>query len=125
MGPHDRPPRAYRGRDYCWWLGVLGKWDAITREAGKEHVTIAVSGAHGGHTTDFRRLAAKGMILVGRTVAYENGAIGFAPDLLENLANGDANLRSVLEEADAYVTRNGLALPEEPEARATVFDSDV
>ena len=23
VGPHDRPPRAYRGRDYCWWLGVL------------------------------------------------------------------------------------------------------
>src|SRR5262249_3900277 len=46
VGPHDRPPRAYRGRDYCWWLGVLGKWDAAAREAGKEHVTIAVSGTH-------------------------------------------------------------------------------
>ena len=28
VGPHDRPPRSYRGRDFCWWLGVLGKWDA-------------------------------------------------------------------------------------------------
>ncbi len=64
VGPHDRPPRAYRGRDYCWWLGVLGKWDAVVREAGKEHVTIAVSGAKGGHTIDFRELALKGMILV-------------------------------------------------------------
>ena len=124
VGPHDRPPRAYRGRDYCWWLGVLGKWDAAAREAGKEHVTIAVSGAHGGHTIDFRRLAAKGMILVGRTEAYENGVISFAPDLVENLAKGDANLLSVLDEADAYVARNGLDLPEEPDARATVQDSD-
>ena len=57
VGPHERPPRAYRGRDYCWWLGVLGKWDAAAQEAGKEHVTIAVSGAHGGHTIDFRLLA--------------------------------------------------------------------
>lgn len=24
VGAHDRPPRAYRGRDFCWWLGVLG-----------------------------------------------------------------------------------------------------
>jgi putative flavoprotein involved in K+ transport len=124
VGPHDRPPRAYRGRDYCWWLGVLGKWDAAAREAGKEHVTIAVSGTHGGHTIDFRRLAARGMILVGRTQAYENGVVSFAPDLVENLAKGDANLLSVLDEADAYVVRNGLNLPEEPDARGRVQDAD-
>ena len=69
VGPHERPPRAYRGRDYCWWLGVLGKWDAAAQEAGKEHVTIAVSGAHGGHTIDFRLLATKGITLLGRTEA--------------------------------------------------------
>lgn len=39
VGPHDRPPRAYRGRDVCWWLGVLGKWDAETPGPGTEHVT--------------------------------------------------------------------------------------
>lgn len=21
VGAHDRPPRSYRGRDFCWWLG--------------------------------------------------------------------------------------------------------
>ena len=47
-GPHDRPPRAYRGRDFCWWLGVLGKWDAHAPAPGTEHVTIAVSGAGAG-----------------------------------------------------------------------------
>jgi putative flavoprotein involved in K+ transport len=124
VGPHDRPPRAYRGRDYCWWLGVLGKWDAAAPEAGKEHVTIAVSGAHGGHTIDFRLLATKGMILVGRTEAYSNGAMRFASDLVENLRKGDENLLSVLDEADAYAARNGLDLPEEPEARRTVPDAD-
>lgn len=124
VGPHDRPPRAYRGRDFCWWLGVLGKWDAAAREPGTEHVTIAVSGARGGHTIDFRRLAARGMFLVGRTESCENGVIGFAPDLVENLRRGDANHRALLDEADAYVARNGLDLPEEPEARAIVADSD-
>ena len=113
----ERPPRAYRGRDYCWWLGVLGKWDAAAQEAGKEHVTIAVSGAHGGHTIDFRLLATKGITLVGRTEACSSGVMRFAPDLVENLRKGDANLLSVLDEADAYVARNGLELPEEPEAR--------
>src|SRR5690606_24518943 len=67
VGPHDRPPRTYRGRDFVWWLGVLGKWDAATPPAGAEHVTIAVSGAYGGQTVDFRRFAERGMTLVGRT----------------------------------------------------------
>jgi putative flavoprotein involved in K+ transport len=124
IGPHDRPPRAYRGRDYCWWLGVLGKWDAVAREPGREHVTIAVSGVRGGHTIDFRRLAAKGMILVGRTEAYADGAKLIAPDLVHNLDQGDLYLRSLLDEADAYALRNGLDLPEEPEARAIGPDSD-
>jgi putative flavoprotein involved in K+ transport len=54
VGAHDRPPRSYRGRDFCWWLGVLGKWDLETPGPGTEHVTIAVSGARGGETIDFR-----------------------------------------------------------------------
>ncbi|MBA4221811.1 MAG: FAD-dependent oxidoreductase [Methylobacterium sp.] len=124
VGPHDRPPRGYRGRDFCWWLGVLGKWDAATREAGKEHVTIAVSGAHGGHTIDFRRLAAQGMILVGRTESYADGVVRFAPDLVENLRAGDENHDALLDEADAYIARNGLDLPEEPHARDRVPDAD-
>ena len=27
VGPHNRPPRRYRGRDFVYWLGVLGEWD--------------------------------------------------------------------------------------------------
>lgn len=117
VGPHDRPPRAYRGRDFCWWLGVLGKWDAQTREPGREHVTIAVSGARGGETIDFRRLAAQGITLLGRTQGYADGRLAFAADLATNVNNGDANYLSLLDEADAYAARNGLDLPEEPEAR--------
>ncbi|HEX6453077.1 MAG TPA: NAD(P)/FAD-dependent oxidoreductase [Trebonia sp.] len=117
VGPHDRPPRKYRGRDFVWWLGVLGKWDAATPSLGAEHVTIAVSGAHGGHTVDFRALAASGIKLVGQAVSFENGSMRFAPDLGDNIANGDANYLSLLDEADAYIERNGLDLPEEPDAR--------
>jgi putative flavoprotein involved in K+ transport len=117
VGPHDRPPRRYRGRDFVWWLGVLGKWDASAPPQGAEHVTIAVSGARGGHTVDFRDLAAEGITLVGRTVSYDDGTMRFAPDLAANIANGDANYLSLLDEADDYVVRNGLDLPEEPEAR--------
>lgn len=117
VGPHDRPPRGYRGRDFCWWLGVLGKWEAQARDPGAEHVTIAVSGARGGQSIDFRRLANQGMTLVGRTQTYGDGVMTFAPDLAGNIARGDANLQSVLDEADAWLVRNGVDLPEDPEAR--------
>lgn len=122
VGPHDRPPRAYRGRDFVWWLGVLGKWDAAAPAAGAEHVTIAVSGAYGGHTVDFRELAARGMVLVGRTEGFRDGVMSFAADLAANIVQGDANYLSVLDEADTYVSRNGLDLPEEPGARIIAPD---
>ena len=117
VGPHNRPPRAYRGRDFVWWLGVLGKWDATVCEPGKEHITIAVSGARGGHTVDFRTLAAQGMVLTGRAEAFQEGTMHFAPDLAHNIARGDADYLSVLDEADAYARRENLDFPEDPAAR--------
>ncbi len=122
VGPHDRPPRSYRGRDFVWWLGVLGKWDTAALAPGKEHVTIAVSGAHGGQTVDFRRFSARGMKLVGLTQSYAEGVMSFADDVSKNVKDGDANYLSVLEEADAYIERNGLDLPLEPEAK--ILDAD-
>ncbi|MEM5318501.1 NAD(P)/FAD-dependent oxidoreductase [Paraburkholderia sp. JHI869] len=117
VGPHDRPPRAYRNRDFCWWLGVLGEWDKEVAGPGREHVTIAVSGAYGGQTIDFRRLAHEGMTLVGVTKSFDNGIVTFEQDLVTNLKRGDDNLMSLLDAADAYVERNGIDLPKEPEAR--------
>jgi putative flavoprotein involved in K+ transport len=117
VGPHDRPPRRYRGQDFVWWLGRLGKWDMKAPTPGTEHVTIAVSGAYGGHTMDFRRLGALGVTLLGRAGAYADGRLGFAGDLAANIAQGDRNYLSVLDEADAYAAAHGLNLPDEPEAR--------
>jgi putative flavoprotein involved in K+ transport len=117
VGPHDRPPRRYRGQDFVWWLGKLGKWDLKAPTPGTEHITIAVSGAYGGHTMDFRRLAGLGVTLVGRAGDCRDGILHFADDLRRNLENGDRNYLSVLDEADAYARAQGLDLPEEPKAR--------
>jgi putative flavoprotein involved in K+ transport len=124
VGPHDRPPRAYRNRDYCWWLGVLGEWDAEAPKTGREHVTIAVSGTRGGHTVDFRKLAQQGITLVGMTNDFQDGAATFLPDLADNMAQGDENYLSLLDAADDYVARNSLDLPEEPEARNFLPDPE-
>lgn len=117
VGPHHRPPRAYRNRDFTWWLGVLGEWEAEAMKPGTEHVTIAVSGAHGGRTVDFRALAREGMTLVGRTKSFADGLATFESDLADNIAAGDANYLSLLDAADDHAARYGLDLPEEPEAR--------
>jgi putative flavoprotein involved in K+ transport len=116
VGPHNRPPRRYRGRDFVWWLGVLGEWDTQVPAAGTEHVTIAVSGAHGGHTVDFRQLASRGMTLLGSAGTYRQGVMEFLPNLSKHVAQGDANYLAMLTAADAYATEKGLDLPEEPAA---------
>jgi putative flavoprotein involved in K+ transport len=117
VGPHDRPPRRYRDRDFVWWLGVLGLWDMAAPAPGTEHVTISVSGAYGGRTMDFRRLGNEGVTLTGLTSGFADGVLSFADDLQANVAAGDANYREMLDLADAYVDRTGIDLPEEPEAR--------
>ena len=124
VGPHDRPPRRYRGRDNVWWLGVLGIWNLDTPAPGTEHVTIAVSGAHGGKTVDFRRLAERGITLLGMSSGWQDGALQIADDLKFNLDAGDANMLSLLKDADAYVARTGIDLPEEPEAWVIPEDPD-
>ncbi|AUA56334.1 Uncharacterized oxidoreductase CzcO [Achromobacter spanius] len=116
VGEHYRPPRSYRERDYCWWLGALGMWDEVKKKPKREHVAFAVSGYDNGKTIDFRRLAHAGIQLVGITQRFENGVMAFQEGLAENVAQGDADYFEVLREADAYIEQNGLDLPPEPEA---------
>lgn len=54
------------------------------------------------------------MTLTGLAGPFVDGVMHFADDLRTNIAAGDANYLSMLDEADAYVARNGLDLPEEP-----------
>ena len=116
VGSHDRPPRRYRNRDFCWWLGVLNLWDAEANPS-STHTTIAVSGADGGSTVDFRKLANQGLTLLGLTEAFQDGVLTFANNLSENIREGDKNYLSILDLADAYAEKNGLDLPLDLEAR--------
>ena len=118
IGRHVRPPRRYRGRDFVWWMDARGLWHLPADGQDTAHVPLAFSGAYGGVSVDYRRLADGGVVLVGRTDAFRDGAIYFAQDLAKNLAEGDASCLAFLDAADAFAAERGLDLPEEPEARA-------
>ncbi len=122
VGRHGRPPRRYRGIDFGWWYRVQGEWDAEVSDPPQKHVTIAISGAYGGQTVDFRRLAAQGITLLGRADAYAGGVMRFASDLAANLAAGDAAYLATLDAADAYAVQHSLDLPDDPDARKILPD---
>ncbi|CZF85840.1 MULTISPECIES: flavin-containing monooxygenase [Grimontia] len=123
VGAHDRPPRSYRGRDFVWWLGVLGKWDIQTVKPGTEHTTIAVTGSRGiKGTVDFRALAHQGVTLVGLTDSFEHDTVTFRDDLVTNIQRGDHDYLALLDAADDYIEKNGLDFPLEPEAREIPHD---
>ena len=116
VGPHDRPPRRYRGKDNVWWLGVLGKWEMKVPAPNTEHVTIAVSGVDGGKNIDFRNLANNGITLLGKAESFQDNVMMITPDLTDNIIAGDKNYLGLLNEADDYIAKNNLDFPEEPEA---------
>jgi putative flavoprotein involved in K+ transport len=62
-------------------------------------------------------MAGEGLTLVGTTNGFEAGVLSFSADLAANLASGDADYLSLLDQADAWVAAHAADLPEEPEAR--------
>lgn len=122
VGRHRRLPRRYRGRDVIWWLSTLGLDRTPADKRGPDAPLPLITGAEGGHTIDFRILAAQGITLLGHVQAAGNGTIAFAPDLTASLAQGDAAYMTFLDLVDAHVERHGLDMPEEPEARVLPTD---
>jgi putative flavoprotein involved in K+ transport len=122
VGRCGRSPRRYRGFDIFWWLRQLATRgpdfetalptvaqlpDPRLRFAGNPHV----SGHHGGHDTNLRRMALDGIQLVGRLEKVDGERVGFAPDLAENLRFADeffdTRFRTL---CDTYAERAGIAV---------------
>lgn len=115
IAPHNRTPRRYRGRDYNWWLGVLGDWDRQT-EAHSDHYTVAVSGANGGKTIDYKEFAQRGMTLLGRVESAENNILRLANNLKHDIEHGDKSLVKFLKRVDDYIERYNLEVPQDLQA---------
>lgn len=123
VGPHERPPRMYRNRDNVWWLGVLGGWDKVKTDHSPLK-GLAVSGARGGISIDFKQLAQEGITLLGMTKEFNQHQVHLQNDLAETIREGELAYLKFLDEADAYIERNGLDLPPEPQARQLLAEPD-
>lgn len=117
LGRHIRPPRFYRDREGAYWTGVLGRWDTVNRDKNVQNIALAISGVHTKMPIDYRLLASKGAILVGRTEGYSDGKLTFADDLAKNIEEGNQSYLKTLDVIDQYIEYNGLDLPEYPDAR--------
>jgi len=122
VGRHTRLPRRYRGRDLIWWLSAMGIDQTPVEARGPSRLLPVTTGADGGHTIDFRRFAADGVMLLGRVAAAREGVLDIAPDLPNSLADGDATYSTFLDMVDAYIEQRGLKMPQDGAARAVLPD---
>jgi putative flavoprotein involved in K+ transport len=122
VGRDRRMPRRYRGRDLIWWLSVLQLDQTPVERRGADRSLPLITGAYGGHTIDFRELAAQGVRLLGHMRATHDDWLDFAPDLAPSLAQGDAAYTDFLDLVDAHIERNGLNTPHEHSARTKLPD---
>ena len=112
---HHRPlPRRYRGQDAFWWMDRIGLLTrtidtlpdpSVTRNA----PSVVLSGEP--RDLDLRRLAADGVVPVGRLVGAEDGWVTFADDLPDRLAEADHNVRRLRAAVDDYVGRTATPAP--------------
>lgn len=117
VGEHRRMPRRYRGHDLIRWLEMMRLDQTPVEQRGPSAALPLITGAYGGHTIDLRRFAADGVILLGRLQAVRDGVLHFADDLAHSLTQGDVAYGGFLDVVDAYVAREHLDSPPEPEAR--------
>jgi putative flavoprotein involved in K+ transport len=123
VGAAGRVPRRYRGRDMYEWLNLCGFFDRTAEQLPSPQARFAgnphLSGRDGGHSLNLHQFARDGVVLLGHLQGAQDGRIGLAPDLKENLAKADKLEVEAVKLVDGYIQKNGLDAPPEklPELR--------
>ncbi|WP_431275956.1 NAD(P)-binding domain-containing protein [Variovorax ureilyticus] len=111
VSSHERIRRRYRGKDCIWWLIATGSADSTLRDWKGARLSRLMTGVNGGHDIDLRRLAAEGVVLIGRVKAAEDGKLAIADDLASSIAHGDESLKAFDRRCDDTVRAQQLDLP--------------
>jgi putative flavoprotein involved in K+ transport len=121
-GSAGRVPRRYRGEDAFWWLEKLGFFDQTVEQLPTPQARFAanpqVSGKNGGHTLNLHHFAQNGIILLGHLRGADVNKLTIATDLAEDMAKSDALSANFMNNADGWVRKTGLDMPEDEETRA-------
>lgn len=136
VGSAGRMSRRYRGRDSFWWLAEIARHggqfgvalptvDMLPDPKAKFAGNPSWSGHGGGHDTDLREFAARGIILLGRITGVEGERLSLAPDLPANLNRADAFFAERFKPLlDRYIEAAGVDAP--PDDRSSSdFEPDV
>jgi putative flavoprotein involved in K+ transport len=126
VGQHRRVPRRYRGRDYVWWRWKMGGWDrkVDSLSSPRERYVPAplLTGVRGGYDVDLRRMASKGMILLGRFAQLAEGRLTIAPDVRDNITKGDEWFSEFKRSVDDYIVKTGMSCEPDLQAHAELRD---
>lgn len=123
VGSAGRMPRRYRGRDAISWLSE------VAHDGGRHGVALptvemlptpqakfagnpSLSGHGGGHDTNLREFASRGMTLLGRIERIDGETLRLARDLPSNLLRADRFFDERFKRLfDLYIEAAGIAAP--------------
>jgi putative flavoprotein involved in K+ transport len=123
VGTAGRVPRRYRGRDLFEWLAPLASdkghpgiglpsVDMLPNPLAKFAGNPSLSGHDGGHDTNLREFASRGITLLGRIERVDGERLGVAADLPVNLERADRffdeRFRTII---DRYIDAMGIDAP--------------
>jgi putative flavoprotein involved in K+ transport len=124
MGRHRRLARRYRGRDYAWWASEQGLFERRWADLPAARQSTAsippgplLTGVNGGYEADWRELASKGIVLLGRLKAVKGARLELAADLEDNLAKGEEWVANFKKSVDDYIAKNQLDFPTDSSPR--------
>jgi len=123
VGSAGRMPRRYRGSDTFRWLAGLAQngerfgvtlpsVDMLPSPQAKFAGNPSWSGHGGGHDTNLREFAARGINLLGRIERVDGERLTLAPDLPANLRRADAFFGERFQPViDRYIEAAGIDAP--------------
>jgi putative flavoprotein involved in K+ transport len=129
VGSAGRMSRRYRGRDSFWWLADIARRgerfglnlptvDALPDPRARFAGNPSWSGHGGGHDTNLREFAARGITLLGRIDRVEGEQLTLAPDLQANLVRADAFFDERFKPMfDRYIEAAGVDAPPDDRIR--------
>jgi putative flavoprotein involved in K+ transport len=107
---HRRAPRRLRGKDVYWWLEKLGRFAQTidTLPDRRWPPSTVVTGVNRGYDIDVRRMAADGLVVVGRVLGVSGATVTLGADANAILDEADQAYASFVRAARELVHNAGL-----------------